>query len=105
MLGLAYAQPEPAMVSEAELKLLGALPRKDAIQTHLKRGEWRLDGLVFKGQSDWIVWLNGEQYTPQNHPGGIRIVDVCAGSVQVCLDEDGAPVKTLCLNQCVNLNA
>ncbi|AIK97216.1 hypothetical protein ID47_11465 [Candidatus Paracaedibacter acanthamoebae] len=100
------AESEPAMISEAELKMLGSVPlKKDVTKNLLKKGEWRLDGIVFKDQKDWTVWLNGEQFTPTHLPAGIRIVDVCDESVQLSLDEEGAPVKILCLNYCVKLHA
>jgi hypothetical protein len=100
------ADAEPAMISEAELQMLGSVPlKKDVTKNLLKKGEWRLDGIVFKDQRDWTVWLNGEQFTPTHLPTGIRIVEVCDESVQLCLDEEGAPVKTLCLNYCVKLHA
>ncbi len=100
------AESEPAMISEAELKILGSIPlKKDVTKNLLKKGEWRLDGIVFKNQTDWTVWLNGEQFTPTHLPVGIRIVDVRDESIQVSLDEEGAPIKTLCLNYCVKLDA
>lgn len=105
-MGAVKAQPEAAMVSEAELKILGAVPfKKDLNQIALKNGEWRLDGIIYNDRNDWTVWLNGQQFTPQQLPMGIRIITVCSESVQVCLDEEGSPIKTLCLNQCVRLNA
>lgn len=102
MFGSVHA--EPAMISEAEMKILGTIPvKRGASQNPTKNGEWRLDGIVFNGPTDWTIWLNGEQFTPTHLPTGVRILEVCDGSIQLCLDEDQAVVKTLCLNQCVKL--
>jgi hypothetical protein len=98
-------QPGAVMVSEAELKALGALPpKREAPQSPHKKEEWRLDGIIFKAPEEWVIWLNGEQFAPDHLPVGIRILEVCPQSIQLCRDEAEAPATTLCLNQSVNLN-
>lgn len=106
ILNFSWAQIEPTMVSEAELKVLGTLPhKKDSLQAPIKKGEWRLDGIMFTSHSEWTVWLNGESFTPTHGPTGIRIVQVCNESVHLCPEAEEGPIKILHLNDCVRFHA
>ena len=104
LIGLSWADaPSSAMVSDAELKVLTNLPiKKDASQPTLKKGEWRLDGIILTSQTDWTVWLNGQRYTPTSLPDDIIINNITATSLDLCFD--GQPAKQVALGQVVNTN-
>lgn len=69
----------------------------------MKRGEWRLDGIIFNSSTDWTIWLNGQRYTPQNLPEDILISNVTTSSLEI--RRDGQSPKVLCLGQVVKIDA
>lgn len=96
--------PSPAMVSEAELKVLGNLPsKKESGAPSLKKGEWRLDGIIYSSETNWTVWLNGQRYTPQSLPDDIILSNITATSLDI--HRDGQPARQLQLGQVVKLDA
>ncbi len=96
--------PPSVMVSEAELKVLSNLPiKKDGGQGALKKGEWRLDGIIYTSESCWTVWLNGQRYTPQSLPEDIILSNITATSLDI--RREGQSSRQIQLGQVVKLDA
>ena len=96
--------PSSAMVSDAELKVLSNLPiKKEGGAPSLKKGDWRLDGIIFISESKWTVWLNGQRYTSQSLPEDVLLSNITATSLDI--RREGMPVRQLQLGQVVKLDA
>lgn len=96
------AEASSIMLSSAEL---------DAIGLHTKRvrgGEsegWRLDGVIFRSKDDWVIWLNGDMYTPTDLPQELTIVSVASDYVDVKLkNSEDERLRRIVLNQKLNIH-
>lgn len=42
-----------------------------------------LDGIIYRKEGDWIVWLNGQKLTPQNLPPQVKDIRVTKEAVEL----------------------
>jgi hypothetical protein len=62
-------------------------------------GDLHLGAVLYYGPRDWVVWLQGERWTPQTNRGGLHVVDVTpAGHVRLSLAAaSGSPPREITL--------
>lgn len=61
------------MLSDAELAaigLTGFVTQAPII------GHYRLDGIIYHSDEDWLIWLNGEMFSTDNPPPHFTIIVV-----------------------------
>jgi len=93
------------MLSSAELDAIGLHTRRSP--SRMKRGdieEWRLDGIIFRSEDDWVLWLNGEMYTPKDLPQDLEIINVAPDHMDVKLkNQADDKTRRIVLNQKLSL--
>lgn len=89
------------MLSPAELEAIGlatdeASLAKQAPLKETKGTKLRLDGIVFNGQDDWSIWLNGQRFSNGEHPDHYKIVKVGHNRVEILAsDQEKAIILSL----------
>lgn len=82
------ALADSMMLSTAELEAIGIVSKKakpdeimSATETH--NSKLRLDGIIFQGEKNWAIWLNGQRFSCGQHPANYKIVKVCHNCVEI----------------------
>lgn len=77
----------PVMLSPAELEAIGAISdiheSSQSLSEGAHDGKVRLDGIVYHQEDKWCVWLNGQRFSPNQHPENYKIVKVCHDSIEI----------------------
>lgn len=92
------------MLSPEELKAIGVQEGARGKRKAKAREELRLDGVIYRSEEDWTVWINGKMYSSSQLPEEIAIVAVGPNHIDFKEKRDElSKVTTLSLNQCVSL--
>lgn len=94
------------MLSPAEMDAIDLQSKRPLSRAKdLGGNEWRLDGIIFRTEDDWIIWLNGDMYTPNQQPVELTIVKVSPAYVDVMLKIQGNDKSyRIVLNQQVSIS-
>ena len=76
------------MLSPAELDAIGLAsgpekPNDIACDVSSNNAKLRLDGIIFEGEKNWCIWLNGQAFTCGQNPANFKIVKVCHACVEM----------------------
>ena len=83
-----FAFADSMMLSPAELDAIGlaaAATKSEelTIGSPANNSKLRLDGIVFQGEKNWCIWLNGQRFVCGQHPSNFKIVKVCHDCVEM----------------------
>lgn len=89
--GAAFA--DSMMLSPAELAAIGVVSDNEKSQelasmAEANNAKIRLDGIIFHGEKDWCVWLNGQRFSCGQNPSNYKIVKVCPDCVEMILTSE-----------------
>ncbi|MFA5041240.1 MAG: hypothetical protein WC464_06380 [Bdellovibrionales bacterium] len=63
-----------------------------------RKGEIHLGAVLYYGQDDWTLWLQGQKWTPETIRSDIRILEVTANDVRLSIrEEHGTDEKIITL--------
>jgi hypothetical protein len=83
-----FAFADSMMLSPAELDAIGLAaaatkPEELTSGSPADNSKLRLDGIVFQGEKNWCIWLNGQRFVCGQHPSNFKIVKVCHDCVEM----------------------
>lgn len=83
-----FAFADSMMLSPAEMDAIGlaaAATKSDELTStsSANNSKLRLDGIVFQGEKNWCIWLNGQRFVCGQHPSNFKIVNVCHDCVEM----------------------
>lgn len=84
------ALADSMMLSPAELAAIGVVsdnekPQELTSLIGVNNAKIRLDGIIFQGEKDWCIWLNGQRFSCGQNPSNYKIVKVCPDCVEMVL--------------------
>lgn len=91
------------MLSPAELEAIGVTTEEAGSVQYGGLGEssghkLRLDGIIYHGDENWCVWLNGLRFSHGQHPTRYKIIKVHYDSVEVIEgNQDNSTTKPIVL--------
>lgn len=95
MFSTTSASEMPIMLSPVEFEAIGlAIDQAKSLPPDRRSELPRLEGIFFKNEQEWVIWLNGQVYYPQQNCSWYKILKVSAQTVTIeCLQEDNKVIQ------------